>query len=61
MKNIGFKYIEVGPYYDVGTRDAIKQIQNKYGIVADGVVGSLTKIFLCNEEKSLPIPHIISK
>lgn len=35
------------------------EIQNKYGISQDGVVGSTTKIVLYNEKESLIKPHII--
>ena len=58
LQDIGYEQIEISPFYDETTEQAIKEIQAKYGLEADGVVGSLTKIALYNEKKSLDIPHI---
>ena len=58
MKGIGFNDIEVSPLYDERTREAVKEVQEKHGLRADGMVGPLTKIILYNEKKSLKIPHI---
>ena len=59
MRDIGFSDIDMNPVYDEVTRKAIKEIQKKNGLRADGVVGPLTKIILYNEMKSLKTPHII--
>ncbi|MCK7467944.1 MAG: peptidoglycan-binding protein [Desulfosudis oleivorans] len=37
--------------YDAVTQKAVEQIQAKYGVPVDGVVGNLTKIILYREEK----------
>ena len=59
LREIGFPSIDESPYYDEQTRQAIISIQEKYGIHVDGVVGSTTKMVLYNENKSLPVPHIM--
>jgi hypothetical protein len=58
LRDIGFNKIEISPFYDERTRQAIKEIQRKYGIYVDGVVGSTTKIALYNEKNLEGIPHI---
>jgi general secretion pathway protein A len=59
LRDIGFNDIEISPAYDVQTREAVKKIQQKHGLIPDGVVGSLTKIVLYNEKEALKIPHIL--
>ena len=59
MLDIGYDEIEISPFYDEKTRDAVKEIQERHGLAIDGIVGPLTKIVLYNEKKSLKIPHII--
>ena len=61
LQEIGFQQVGVSPHYDEQTIQAVKQIQEKYGLTADGIVGPLTKIALFNEKKSLDLPHIVSK
>ena len=58
MQDIGFNKVEISPFYDDSTQQAVKEIQEKHGIRIDGIVGSLTKIVLYNEKKYLGIPHI---
>jgi general secretion pathway protein A len=58
LRDIGFNTVEISPFYDENTRQAVKHIQGKYGIHMDGVVGSTTKIALYNEKKFKGIPHI---
>lgn len=58
LHDIGFNQIDLNPYYDDQTEQAVKQIQQAYGLDPDGIVGPLTKIVLFNEKKSLKIPHI---
>ena len=58
LRDIGFNAVEISPFYDENTRQAVKHIQGKYGIHMDGVVGSTTKIALYNEKKFKGIPHI---
>ena len=58
LRDIGFNTVEINPFYDENTRQAVKYVQGKYGIHMDGVVGSTTKIALYNEKKFKGIPHI---
>jgi len=60
LRDIGFKEIEINPFYDDNTRQAVKEIQKKYGLHIDGTVGSTTKIALYNEKKVFKRPHIVS-
>lgn len=59
MQDIGFNEIDISPFYDEQTQQAVREIQKKYSIQIDGVVGSTTKIALHNEKKILGIPHIM--
>ena len=58
LRDIGFNTVELSPFYDENTRQAVKNVQGRYGIHMDGVVGSTTKIALYNEKKIKGIPHI---
>ena len=58
LHDMGYDQIKINPVYDDQTKEAVKNIQKKYGLKADGLVGPLTKIVLYNEKKSLNIPHI---
>jgi len=58
LHDMGYDMIKINPVYDDQTKAAVKKIQKKYGLKADGLVGPLTKIVLYNEKKSLKIPHI---
>ncbi len=58
LREIGYNDIDPGPEYDRKTRNAIIQIQRQYGLTIDGVVGSMTKIVLYKEKKSLVIPSL---
>ncbi len=60
LRDIGFKEIKINPFYDEKTRQAIKEIQRKYGLHIDGTVGSTTKIALYNEKKVFKQPHIVN-
>ena len=60
LRDIGFKEIEINSFYDDRTRQAVKEIQNKYGLNIDGTVGSTTKIALYNEKKIFRRPHIFN-
>jgi len=60
LRDIGFNTVEINPFYDENTRQAVKYVQGKYGIHVDGVVGSTTKIALYNEKNFKGIPHISS-
>jgi general secretion pathway protein A len=58
LRDIGFKDVEISPFYDVNTQEAVKKIQRKYGLHVDGAVGSTTKIALYNEKYFSELPHI---
>jgi len=60
LRDIGFKEVEINPFYDDKTRQAVKEIQKKYGLYIDGTVGSTTKIALYNEKKVFKRPHIVN-
>lgn len=57
--DIGYTDIHLDPRYDGKTEEAVKEIQRKYGIQVDGVVGPTTKIVLNNENESLTLPRIL--
>ena len=60
LRDIGFKAVEINPFYDDKTRQAVKEIQKKYGLYVDGTVGSTTKIALYNEKKVFKRPYIVN-
>jgi hypothetical protein len=53
LQEIGFKDIELSPFYDEKTRGAVMAVQEKHGIHVDGIVGPLTKILLYKEKVHL--------
>jgi general secretion pathway protein A len=58
LSEIGYTQLDTGPTYDDLTKETVRQIQRKHGLEPDGIVGSLTKIVLFNENRRLDIPHI---
>ncbi len=60
LEAIGYKDLEPGIVYDTKTEAAVKELQRRYAIPMDGLVGPLTKIALYNEQPGLYIPHIRS-
>jgi general secretion pathway protein A len=60
LRDIGFKEVEINPFYDDKARQAVKEIQKKYGLYVDGTVGSTTKIALYNEKKDFKRPYIVN-
>ena len=60
LREIGHQEIEIDTAYNEPTQAIIKDIQQKYGITADGYVGPLTKIVLYLEKGDLPGPRLVS-
>jgi general secretion pathway protein A len=58
IRELGYGDIDTSPEYDDKTRQAIMEIQKKYGLHQDGLVGPLTKIILYNKIERLNIPKI---
>ncbi|MFC1505153.1 AAA family ATPase [Thermodesulfobacteriota bacterium] len=58
LKDTGFDEIQVNERYDRKTQQAVRSVQTRHGLKADGYVGPLTKIILYNENEKLPIPHL---
>jgi general secretion pathway protein A len=59
LHDLGYDHIELTENYDDGTRKVIEEIQAKYGIPVDGVVGPLTKIILYREKDTYAMPHLV--
>jgi len=58
LGNAGYHHLSPDAVYDPETRSVVKEIQQRYGIPVDGLVGPLTKMALYNELPELGIPHI---
>ena len=58
LQDLGFKDVAINDQYDGSAQDAVKTIQEKYGIPVDGYVGPLTKIILYKEKNSLEMPYL---
>jgi general secretion pathway protein A len=60
LSEIGFPLVDKTSVYDGPVEHAIKQIQQKYGLGVDGLVGPLTKMVLFNEKKQNAVPYLNS-
>ena len=58
LNELGYINIELNDDYDNQTRNVIEEIQTKYGIIADGFVGPLTKIILYKTKGSFDMPRL---
>jgi general secretion pathway protein A len=58
LHELGYHKVELNGDYDIRTRNAIEAIQTKYGILADGFVGPLTKIILYKYRGSFEMPRL---
>jgi general secretion pathway protein A len=58
LRDLGYTGIPLTKDYDSITQKTVEQIQAKYGLPKDGVVGNLTKIILYREGKNFDIPRL---
>jgi general secretion pathway protein A len=58
LHELGFGNVEMSDVYDNWTRNAVEEVQAKYGIPVDGFVGPLTKIILYREKKTFEMPYL---
>jgi len=58
LHELGFSDVQINDRYDNWTRQAIEEVQAKYGIPVDGFVGPLTKMILYQEKETFEIPHL---
>jgi general secretion pathway protein A len=58
LQESGIKNILMNKDYDPASQKAVEQIQAKYGVPVDGLVGNLTKIILYRELKAFDIPRL---
>ncbi|SDT95443.1 ExeA family protein [Desulfobacula phenolica] len=58
LGQIGFSSVDLTPVYNDPVKEAVKQIQAKYGLVEDGIVGPLTKIMMYSEKMESSIPYL---
>lgn len=56
LRELGYAQIESSPIFDAATRRAVVDFQARMGLVADGVVGSQTKIALYSTRPELATP-----
>jgi general secretion pathway protein A len=61
LRDLGNKSLPLSKEYDGATQKAVEQLQSKYGLPVDGVVGPLTKIVLYREGKNFDIPRLAVK
>ncbi|MFO7557893.1 MAG: AAA family ATPase [Desulfobacterales bacterium] len=59
LREIGYREIVMSPFYDESAKNAVTDIQKKYGLIEDGIVGPLTRIVLYNEGRDFNIPRIL--
>jgi hypothetical protein len=60
LRDLGHTGIPLSKEYDAATQKTVEQIQAKYGVPVDGVVGNLTKIILYREGTRFDIPRLVS-
>jgi peptidoglycan hydrolase-like protein with peptidoglycan-binding domain len=58
LRDLGYAAVPMTKDYDPATQKAIEQVQARYGLPVDGVVGNLTKIILYREGKGFDVPPI---
>lgn len=60
LRDMGHDDIAIAPVYDELTEQVVRQVQIKYGLKVDGMVGPLTKICLYNDNPKLWQPRLSS-
>ena len=58
LRQIGYHGLEQSPAFDSPTLSAIKDFQARHKLLADGLVGPLTKIMLLRESGSVDMPTL---
>jgi general secretion pathway protein A len=58
LRDLGHTGISLTKDYDSATQKTVEQIQAKYGLPIDGIVGNLTKIILYREGKTFEVPRL---
>ncbi|MEJ2640035.1 MAG: AAA family ATPase [Desulfosarcinaceae bacterium] len=58
LREMGHADIKIAPVYDALTEQAVRQVQIKYGLKVDGLVGPMTKICLYNDNPKLWQPRL---
>lgn len=58
LRQMGFSTMDLTPVYDEPVKAAVKQLQEKYGLKKDGLVGPLTKIMLYSEKRNASVPYL---
>ncbi|MBW2479042.1 MAG: AAA family ATPase [Deltaproteobacteria bacterium] len=58
LSELGFGNVEMNDAYDSWTKNAVEEVQAKYGIPVDGYVGPLTKIILYREKDTFEMPYL---
>jgi general secretion pathway protein A len=58
LSELGFGNVEMNDAYDSWTKNAVEEVQAKYGIPVDGFVGPLTKIILYREKDTFEMPYL---
>jgi general secretion pathway protein A len=61
LRELGHRQLPLSREFDSVTQKTIEQVQGKYGLPVDGVVGPLTKIILYREGKSYEVPRLAAK
>ncbi|MDJ0782059.1 MAG: AAA family ATPase [Desulfosarcinaceae bacterium] len=60
LRDMGHTEIVIAPVYDELTEQVVRQVQLKYGLKVDGLVGPMTKICLYNDNPKLWQPSLSS-
>jgi general secretion pathway protein A len=59
LRDLGHTGVPMTKDYDAVTQKTVEQIQARYGLPIDGVVGNMTKIILYREGKIFNVPPIV--